>query len=170
MTAVGAIEEDKKDHPACSYSTSSSQSCRRVNGQMECETIESVIRRCQGEKPCEIYNSRVRSDGGEAQERTGQDFDDAQRAMKDIMDHAFGGGGLGGAFGDGRGLPEFPMRGFFSLPPPTRRGGADGGGGGGGMFERQPVAPHHYPRGQYPFSEKKLPSSSAPPGTEVDTV
>ena len=160
-----AIAADKKDHPDYSYSTSTSKSCRLVNGKLQCETVESVLRQCQGESPCEIFNSHVKTDGGDAhhQMSNNQEFLDTQRAMQDMMDHAFG-GMLGGGFGDRRGLPEF-RRPFFSFPP----GRAEDGGGDIPDRANIPVAPHHFPKGKYPFFEKK--KSAAPPaGADVADV
>lgn len=42
------ICEDKEKNPQCGYSTSSSTSCRTVNGESKCEKIKRIYRNCPG--------------------------------------------------------------------------------------------------------------------------
>ena len=53
---ISAVEEDKKKHPHCNYSTSFQKFCRSLNGDSSCEDIKRVLRVCPGERPVEIFN------------------------------------------------------------------------------------------------------------------
>uniref|UniRef100_A0A7S2R8P8 Uncharacterized protein n=1 Tax=Rhizochromulina marina TaxID=1034831 RepID=A0A7S2R8P8_9STRA len=52
------IRRDQEQHPECSYSISSSQSCQMVNGETSCETIRRVLRLCPSQAPCEIFRNK----------------------------------------------------------------------------------------------------------------
>ena len=55
-----AIEADKAANTDCQYSTSSSKSCRTMNGKTECETVNRVLRYCPGDRqPCEIFTKTL---------------------------------------------------------------------------------------------------------------
>ncbi|KAK8812181.1 hypothetical protein WA158_007415 [Blastocystis sp. Blastoise] len=47
--------KDQEEHPDCSYQDAFSQTCKSVNGGMECNTLKSIYRMCPGKKPVEIF-------------------------------------------------------------------------------------------------------------------
>jgi len=51
------IQDDQLQNPGCGYSTSYSQSCRNINGDLTCETIRRILRSCPNKAPVEIYSN-----------------------------------------------------------------------------------------------------------------
>uniref|UniRef100_A0A7S2R8P2 Uncharacterized protein n=1 Tax=Rhizochromulina marina TaxID=1034831 RepID=A0A7S2R8P2_9STRA len=136
------IRRDQEQHPECSYSISSSQSCQMVNGETSCETIRRVLRLCPSQAPCEIFRNKEttqRDAGAEAPlfgtpgmaGRLPQDDmeKEMQGMLKEFSRHfgMFGLGGIGDGMSPGSVDPRSPgggghgerrPRGFSFGPPP----------------------------------------------------
>jgi len=174
--AQAFIEKDRCEHQDCYYSTSSSRSCRSINGESKCDLLRRVLRQCPGEPQREVFASRSTEEGGGAAAQIGG----ALGGGGGFGDFFLGGGGAregGGAGGPGMADPfalmEEMMGQFFGggMHGGMHGGGHGaehrGGGGGGGVpdgrerhrrwqqqeeqMRRQPEmpAPHRFPRGRY---------------------
>ena len=87
------VEKDRCEHADCYYSTSSSRSCRTVNGESRCELVRRVLRQCPGERgQREVFSSRSTEEGGGGGGGGGGSgvFDEGSA----------GAGGIGGGLGD----------------------------------------------------------------------
>jgi hypothetical protein len=140
-TTSEAISSDRESHPDCSYSTRTSKSCRSINGKMECETVEKVLRFCPDSKgPCEIFSNILRDEP--SIDGSGQS-DPQLRELEDHMknfDQLFGRGGLFGQFGLGGDPFIGGNRNRRGLPPSDSH------------REAAPAPPpHKFPKGAYPF-------------------
>ena len=148
-----AITEDQKRHPECSYSQSSSKSCRvNAEGKYECETVASVLRHCMGSQPQEIYSSHTTSDGKDPEVQQ-PEMKKMEDSINDAINHAFG---------------RMPP-GLFSFPPLRHPRVTDRE-----SRSEIPLPPHNFPKGEYPFSEnRRTPfrvSPHVPAGADVADV
>lgn len=154
------LENDKRAHPECSYSTSISSSFSSINGKSKAETLKQIFRNCPRQAPVEIYNNKKSNQGSGSdltvphsmeQEDLGNILEEFQK-MFDIF-----GSVMKDPFGDS----SFPNFGFPSGFPSFERGGIWGEGGEEpSMPQRsEPPAkgreyayppPHKFPRGSYP--------------------
>jgi hypothetical protein len=102
------VEKDRCEHQDCYYSTSSSRSCRSINGESKCDLLRRVFRQCPGEPQREVFASHSTEEGG-------------------------GGAAaqIGGALGDGGGLGDF----FLGGGGARGEGGAGGRPGVGAMAD-----------------------------------
>ena len=151
------LAKDKQQNPSCSYSTQQSTSCRCVNGDTKCETVQRIFRRCPGEQPKEVFNVREEQEGDGVQ----------MGGSMNSSSFQFGGGGGGDDlqehFGGGAGMP-FMMNPFAMLegmlgggfghphrgmPTDPRAHPHRPDGGMGSMESEAAPAPHLSPRGQY---------------------
>ncbi|KAG5192002.1 hypothetical protein JKP88DRAFT_230646 [Tribonema minus] len=53
-----AMATEQQQHPECSFSRSMSKSCQSINGDMRCENLQKLLRRCPGDRNATIVFSK----------------------------------------------------------------------------------------------------------------
>mmetsp|Transcript_6168 Transcript_6168/g.9305 ORF Transcript_6168/g.9305 Transcript_6168/m.9305 type:complete len:183 (-) Transcript_6168:67-615(-) len=99
------IEEDRKNHPGCSYSQSFRKMCSNKNGEgFICENIKSIMRKCPNERPVEVFRNIEKTTDDSLhdsmQSHSFFEYDNGHALGSSLLDSIFGSFGFGASPGE----------------------------------------------------------------------